>query len=473
MAGMDLHRLRRMRRLHKRAMGRVESVIAAAQQGAQTKEAVMRHRPAMLVLWWWLCAAAIAAPAAARPVDAPAAPAAPADPDRYLRIAEVPGRSIGREVAARTFAPPRPGLATVTLVGVAHIGTRELYAAVQRLLDDHDIVLYESVKPAGTGGAGGDDDEERALSTREALRFLASMLEAHLQAKSRYPESLEELGSFAAGIDPRMTGWVQIAATDGWGRPVAYRATGENSAYALESLGADRQPGGEGAAADVRLTAADAVPPLARGDDQLQAELARALGLEFQLEAIEYDRPHFRCSDMAVDEVERALRAKGVDFGPIQSTLAGSSLPARIVVFLLRLMRVADVFLDGMLADTAKIALIELSGDQELLELTLRQLGEGVESVIIDARDQVVIDDLKAILERERPGSVAIFYGAAHMPDMGRRLTEQLGYHPVAEQWLTAIDVDLTRSAITPQQISQMRATMRQQVRSALRQESD
>ncbi len=422
----------------------------------------MRPGPVTSLLGW-SCAAALSLPAAARPVDAPP------EPERYLRIAEEPGRSIALEVAARTFVPPREGMPTVTLVGAAHIGTKELYDAVQSLLDSHDVVLYESVKPAGTGGAGGADDAERLESTKSALRYLASMLEAHREARAIYPGSLEELGEFAAGIDPRMTGWVQTARTDGWGRPVAYDSPGDGGDYAIASLGADGRPGGEGADTDLRLTAADPVAPPRRGDDQLQGELARALGLEFQLDAIRYDRPNFRCSDMAMDQVERALRAKGVEFGPIESTLAGSSLPGRIVVFLLRMMRVADIFLDGVLADTVKVALIELSGDEEMLELSIEQLGEGVGSVIIDARDQVVIDDLKAILDRERPGSVAIFYGAAHMPDMGRRLAGQLGYRPAGEQWLTAIEVDLTQSAISPQQVDQMRAMMRHQVRAAVR----
>ena len=85
--------------------------------------------------------------------------------------------------------------------------------------------------------------------------------------------------------------------------------------------------------------------------------------------------------------------------------------------------------------------------------------------MIIDERNQLVIDDLKAILEREpQVSSIAILYGAGHMPDMARRLTEQLGYRPTGEQWLTAFEVDLERSAMSARQLERIRWMVRYQL---------
>ncbi|MHC4415497.1 MAG: type II secretion system protein GspG [Planctomycetota bacterium] len=393
----------------------------------------------------------------------------PADAvERYMRATEEPGRSIALEMAARTFAPSGGSGPTVALVGVSHIGERQLYEAVQAFLDEHEVVLYESVKPAGAGGAGGKDDRERIETTRAAMRFVAGLVESHRRAVDRYPGGIDELARFATEQDPRLAEWLAVAMVDAWGGRVTYRVGAEGQQFTLLSLGADGRPGGEGADADLRVSRDDSVPPTGPGPaaDNLQAELAKALGLEFQLDALSYDRPAFRCSDMAMDQLERALREKGVDFAPISGSLAGSSLPGRLAIYLLRLIRAADVFFDGAIADTLKVVLIELFSDEAVLEYSLKQFGGGFEEVIIDQRNQVVVDQVKAILDRERDvDSVAILYGAAHMPDMERRLTEQLGYRSIGERWFTAFKVDLKRSAMTAGQLKSIRRMVRYQLR--------
>ena len=60
---------------------------------------------------------------------------------------------------------------------------------------------------------------------------------------------------------------------------------------------------------------------------------------------------------------------------------------------------------------------------------------------------------------------MAIFYGAAHMPDMAERLADQLGYRPESEQWFTAFEVNLEESAMTPSQLKSLRRMIRQQLR--------
>ena len=128
-----------------------------------------------------------------------AAPLPPVQTEPYVRASEDPGKLIALEMAARSFAPEQGAGPTVALVGVAHIGERKLYDAVQTLLDEHDVVLYESIKPAGTGGAGGRNEQQRIQSTRAAMGFVATVLEAHHRGRQKYPDDLEELVEFAAG----------------------------------------------------------------------------------------------------------------------------------------------------------------------------------------------------------------------------------------------------------------------------------
>jgi len=413
----------------------------------------------------------------ARPLE----DAAPAEPDRarplvkqavqsgpYMRSVEDPGRTVALEVASRTFVPADGEGPMVVLVSVAHIAEHELYGQLQAVLDGHDVVLYESVMPAGARGAGGATDGQRATSTLAVMKFTAGALYHFREREQQYPADLSELAAFAGQRDPRLAQWLASAETDGWGRRIAYEVGEGGRVFVLTSLGADRAVGGTGADADIQVTSETAVDAQFQddGQDNIQAELAKALGLAFQLDGIDYDRPHFRCSDMSMDQLQRAMQAEGLDMAPLEGSLGGSSLPGKIAVFFLRLMRTVDIFFDGVIADGMKVMLIELFSDNAFMEQSFRQFGDGFERVLIDQRNQIVIDDLGVILERERDvRSVAIFYGAAHMPDMAERLADQLGYRPDAEQWFTAFEVDLDDSAMTPAQLQSLRRMIRQQLR--------
>ncbi len=423
--------------------------------------------PAAVVAAVSLCGAVGARPV---PEQAPSSPApAPVKTLPSMRAAGEPGRTITLEVATRTFVPA-PGAKgpTVSLVGVAHIGESALYRQLQGLLDEHDVVLYESVMPPGAGGAGGDTDAQRVASTHAVMNFTAGVLGLYRAREGRYPADMTELASFVGRRDTRLGQWLGAARKDAWGGRIRYAVDDGRLHFALTSEGADRSPGGAGAAADIEVTSETQLDAgfLESDEDNLQAELAKALGLEFQLDGIDYDHPSFRCSDMSMDQLERALEAEGLDMAPLEGSLAASSLPGRITVFLLRVVRTLDIFFDGMIADALKVMLIELFSDEAFLEQSMRQFGEGFARVLIEQRNQVVVDDLKVIIENERDvRSLAIFYGAAHMPDMAARLSEQLGYRLDSEQWFTAFEVDLTETAMSPAQLQNLRVMIRRQLR--------
>lgn len=385
----------------------------------------------------------------------------------HVRVIEEKGRSIALELASQEFNAPEGKGPKVCLVGVAHIADRSFYRGVEKLLDQYDVVLYESVKPAGTGGAGGETDEERIESTKAAMQFVGGVIESFKSKRDGYPEDVAALRSFAAEREPRLAQWFDIAMVDGWGRALIYKRSETGDGYSLVSLGADGTTGGDDADTDLDIADEHPPDPLALShEDSLQSQLADALKLKFQLDAIDYSHPNWRCSDMAIDEVSREMSERGLDFGPMGGTLAGSSFPARIIKVLLGMMRMADSLMDGALADTFKVVMIEMLGDEKFVEHGLGQLGKGFTEVIVEQRNQVAIDDLKAIIEREPEiKSVAILYGAAHMDDLGKRLIEQLNYEPGTTHWLTAVEVDLQESAVSARDINQIRGMMKQMMR--------
>lgn len=390
---------------------------------------------------------------------------------RFLRVVEERGQSIALEVAARRYKRTDGTGPEVCLVSVAHIGDAGLYSSLQSLLDQFDVVLYESVKPPGAGRPTGNDDAERSDSTRQAAQFIAGLLARHAEENGAYPESLEALSLALSTADPRLSQWVELASEDAWGAAIEYAPEGDS--FTLRSLGADGSAGGEGPAADIVISLEDApdAAPLT-GDDGLQAQLADALGLAFQLEAVDYGRDHFRCSDMTVDQLERELSARGIDFGGLSGTLAGTSFSAQLVNLLLKVVKTLDTLFEGRVSDIAKLMMIEVLGNESLTDNALnQQFGAGFADVIVGERNQIVMDDLTALIAAEPDvKSVAIFYGAAHMTDFERRLAEQLDYHSTTAEWIPAMTLDLEESALSAIEIAQMRLMLRQAVRQMMRQ---
>jgi hypothetical protein len=302
------------------------------------------------------------------------------------------------------------------------------------------------------------------------MSFVASAIAAYEQSRGAYPPDIETLRGFVGDIDSRLADGLDVAMLDAWGRGLVYRVQAEPAGYTLVSLGADGREGGAGADADLDLPDPAPEPLAVDEEDNIQAELASALNLAFQLHSIDYDRPHFRLSDMSLDQLQRSLQARNADWEVLGGTLAGSSFPARVVKVLLRFIRFADAFVQGAISDTVKVVLIEMLGDEALINESMKALGEGFTEVLIDERNQVVIDDLEAVLAAEPDlRSVAIFYGAGHMPDLADRLATQLGYEPGEAQWLDAIRVDLARSSVDAAQLRRLRFMMRQMMREQAR----
>lgn len=421
---------------------------------------------------------------------APAAPSSPANadappstqletapkPPAFMRVQEQKNKAIELQVGTRDYVHAEGKGPRVGLVGVAHIGEKSFYRELQKLLDAYDIVLYESVKPSGASKPGGETPEARIESTQSSMRFVRGIIETYRHQKDGLPANLDAVRTFAATEDARLGEFISIASVDAWGNALQYGLVADAAdpvnTYSLVSFGADGVMGGEGENADIDLAGEPAPKPTELAeDDGLQSQLADALGLEFQLEALDYARPNWRCSDMDMDQLNQRLEDKGLDFGVLGGTLAGSSLPAKLIKLLLGVMKMADSFMDGAIADTFKVVMIEMLGDPALTDMSLKQLGAGFGEVIINDRNQVPLNDLKAIIADEPDvKSVAIFYGAGHMADLDAQL-RLMGYVPAedGERWLTGMKVDLTQSAVSPREINQIRTMMKQAIKQQMR----
>lgn len=386
---------------------------------------------------------------------------APEPDQRFSRVIDSPdGQRITLQLSARSFRPANGPGPTVHLVGAVHVGDQAYYDALQTFLDAQDLVLYEGVKPGGTqSDLANADDASKVKITRSRQRLLAILAERAKRKSGAYPPSLDDLIKSLPGAKARVASG---ALSDGWGHAMTYTVIEQPPGFEITSLGADAQTGGSDANADIRFS--DQKPLTARekqAGEGIQTQLADALGLKFQLTAMNYSHTSWRNSDLTVDQVQALMGEDNAAADALFSLLDGTSLASKLVSFMLGFIKT-----NPQLALTVKIMLVEtLSSAEDALP---RQSGPGganlaaVMKVIIQDRNEEVFRDLRRVLAEEpQAKSIAIFYGAGHLPDMERRLTQDFNYTFDHDTWFSAIDLDLSTQPGGPAQAKQARTMIR------------
>jgi hypothetical protein len=213
------------------------------------------------------------------------------------------------------------------------------------------------------------------------------------------------------------------------------------------------------------------------GGFSLQAALAKSLGLVFQLDAIDYNRPNFINSDLSILEIQRIMLDEP-DAVPAPPGAKGRSDPS--FDFLLQIMDgssfigglfklgIEYIGTDPQLQAVSKLTLIETLGRIKGDFSQMRGLPPGMQrlvKVLIEARNQRVVDDLKTELKAvPRSGSIGVFYGTGHMEDMEKRVTHQLNYRPDGNVWLTAFSVDIRKTGLSPYELQMMQNLLKWQM---------
>ncbi len=179
----------------------------------------------------------------------------------------------------------------------------------------------------------------------------------------------------------------------------------------------------------------------------IQGSIQAFLGLESQVEKIDYQPKNFRHADLSPADLAEKMRSRG-DSSWTVALDALSQMMEQAASGL-----AAESSGDGMagafdlLTDPlkAKRFLARQFGNPEALEAGL---GPKLNQLIVADRNEAAMKVLEDELEK---GSrrIAIFYGAAHMPDFNKRMADA-GFSPQAQSWLTAWD--LTETSATADQ---------------------
>ncbi len=172
-----------------------------------------------------------------------------------------------------------------------------------------------------------------------------------------------------------------------------------------------------------------------------QQGLTKLLGLEFQLEAIDYAAPNFVHADLSPKEFDAAMAKRGESWWSMFMKLMQESMarahtrkaPASDI-------GVGDLF-GIFFGSDREVRLRRIIAEQftDMDVLTAAFGGEAGSTLITD-RNAAAIDVLRDQIGRGRR-RIAIFYGAAHMDDFDRRLRQEFGLQPGETIWLEAWDL--------------------------------
>lgn len=179
------------------------------------------------------------------------------------------------------------------------------------------------------------------------------------------------------------------------------------------------------------------------GVSMIQRLMKNALKLEFQLDAIDYSAKNFVHADMTPAAFTKAQEQKGESLSGlmVQAMMAEQAhyTPGEAVRQNLRFLAALT---NKNRNHALKMFLGKQIGDMERTVLGINQdkEGENAGTVLLEGRNKVAIKVLRKSLKNPKNRKIGIFYGAAHMPDMEKRLL-QMGFSRQSTHWLTAWDM--------------------------------
>ena len=172
----------------------------------------------------------------------------------------------------------------------------------------------------------------------------------------------------------------------------------------------------------------------------LQRGMTRLLELEFQLDAIDYTRKNFVHADLTPDEFLKAMRDRNESFWTIAMRMMKASIKQELEG---KKEKVSewDVLRALLARDRSQQLKRLMAGQLVDMESQMEAIEGPNGSTLISARNEKALK----VLEEQIAGGkrrLAIFYGAGHMTDFDRRLTEKMGYRRGKTEWLTAWRID-------------------------------
>jgi hypothetical protein len=169
-----------------------------------------------------------------------------------------------------------------------------------------------------------------------------------------------------------------------------------------------------------------------------QLMMKRMLDLEFQLDGVDYSKPNFVHADLSPTEFKDRMKQRGESFVQMFFRLLADSMAVQS----------KHPFAANETAYLA--ALISKDRSHQLKRLMARQFEydtahpsslDGPDgSTIISERNKRAMEVLQQQVQAGQE-TIAVFYGAAHLRDLGERLTNDFKMKHTGTTWVTAWDL--------------------------------
>ncbi|MBL68126.1 MAG: hypothetical protein CMO74_06695 [Verrucomicrobiales bacterium] len=170
----------------------------------------------------------------------------------------------------------------------------------------------------------------------------------------------------------------------------------------------------------------------------IQRAMQRFLDLDFQLDAIKYNRPNFIHADMDPKTFAKRQRARGETMLNLMLKTMREEMARKRAGEEIEEITPAELLIALLSPNRAREMKRLLAANMGTVEDALSSL-EGEEgTVILTERNQVALKVLRRTLQEGEHKKIAIFYGAAHMPDMERRLKKEFGMERQGLTWVSA-----------------------------------
>ena len=172
-----------------------------------------------------------------------------------------------------------------------------------------------------------------------------------------------------------------------------------------------------------------------KGIGEMQGAMGEMLGLTFQKEGIDYKQGgNMVHADMNTDQLMEALG--GQSMNPLGGIMGEDQMKAMAPMMKMFMQLGKQLTKNNpKMRDMLKMQFArQLGGDNpQQAKMMEGKFGK----VILEDRNKVVMGVIADQLQKQKDGTIAIFYGAAHMPDFIQRLSK-LGWTQTSKRWMNA-----------------------------------
>jgi hypothetical protein len=178
----------------------------------------------------------------------------------------------------------------------------------------------------------------------------------------------------------------------------------------------------------------------------LQVTMKNMLSLQFQLDCIDYSKKNFVHADMTPEEFSESMEQRGESVMQIFLRMLGQNIAMQSRDSA----RSSDAdLLSALFAkpEDRALRLKRVMAEQfEDMEAATAVLDGPDGSTIVTERNKAALRVLRQQLDKGQT-HIAIFYGAAHLPDMDERLAADFQLQRNGIKWLTAWDLSTADAA--------------------------